>query len=86
MLAGIIIKRYYHHPSPARKPHNSDLRDSLEYLEKQMWGALICKRLSSSRFDLVRTRLTEACRFVYNDSAHTTYLETICVPSDVALI
>ena len=44
-----------------------------------MWGARICKRTSSSRFDLVRTRLTEACSFVSYDSAHTTYLETICV-------
>ena len=25
--------------------HNSDLRDSHEYIKKQMWGAQICKRL-----------------------------------------
>ena len=61
-------------------PHNSDLRDSHE------WGAWICNSLSTSRFDLVRTWLTEACSFVSYDSAHTTYLETICVLSDVAKI
>ena len=66
--------------------HNSDLRDSLKYTKKQVWAERILTRQSSKRLGSVRTRLTEACSFVYYDSAHTTYLETIFVLSDVFLI
>ena len=67
--------------------HNSDLRDSHKYFEKQKWGTRICNSLSRNRFDLVRPRLTEA----FSLSAMIlldphTYLETICVLSDVAPI
>ena len=41
---------------------------------------------SSRRFDFVETRLIEAFIIVCNDSAQPTYLETICVHSDVSQI
>ena len=66
--------------------HNSDLRDFHKYIHKQVWGAQIFTRQSSRRFGLVRTWLTEACSIVFYDSAHPTYLETICVLSYVAQI
>ena len=59
--------------------HNTDLRDSHEYIQKEVWGAQIFTSWSSNRFDLVDTRLTEASNIVFYDSAHPTYLETICV-------
>ena len=59
--------------------HDSDFRDSHEYLQKQVWGAQNCTRLSSRRFGLERTKLTEASVAVCFDSAHPTYFETICV-------
>ena len=54
--------------------HKSDLRDSHEYFEKQKWGTRICNSLSRNRFDLVRTRLTEAFIIVGYDSARSTYI------------
>ena len=66
--------------------HNSDLRDSHEYLQKQVWGAQNCTRQSSRRFGLERTRLTEASITVCFDSEHPTYLETLCVLSYAAQI
>ena len=36
--------------------HTSDLRDSNEYKQKQLWGELIFTRQSSMRFDLVRCK------------------------------
>ena len=66
--------------------HNIDLRDSREYTKKQVWGEHIFTRQSSRGFDLVETRRIEASSIVYYDSAHTTYLETICVLSYVAQI
>ena len=56
------------------------------YLQKQVWGAQNCTRQSSRIFGLERTRLTEASVAVCFDSAHPTYLETICVLSNVAQI
>ena len=38
--------------------HNSDLRDSREYIQKQVWGQCIFTRHSIERFNLVGTRLT----------------------------
>ena len=38
--------------------HISDLRDSHEYIKKQVWGARILTRQRRRRFDLVETRLT----------------------------
>ena len=38
--------------------HNSDLRDSHEYIKKQVWGERIITRQHSRGFDLVETRLT----------------------------
>ena len=70
----------------AAAPHNSDLRDFHEYLQKEVWGAQNCTRQSSRRFGLERTRLTEASVAVCFDSAHTTYFETICVLYYVAQI
>ena len=35
---------------------------------------------------MVRIRLTEAFSFIYNDSAQTIYLDTICVHMDVTQI
>ena len=67
-------------------PHNSDLRDSHEYLQKQVWGAQNCTRKNSRRFGVERIRLTKASVAVCFDSAHPTYLETICVLSYVAQI
>ena len=55
-----------------------------------MWGVGIAgwigTRQNSKRFDLIETRLTEASNFVCFDSAQPTYLETICVHSDVPQI
>ena len=36
------------------------MRDSHEYIKKQVWGEFICTRQNSKKFDLLRTRLTEA--------------------------
>ena len=47
--------------------HNSDLRDSREYRQQQVWGEQIYTRQSSRRFmnhDSVETRLTEASSIV----------------------
>ena len=35
---------------------NSDLRDSTEYIQKQVWGEWIFTRQHSRRFDLVEIR------------------------------
>ena len=51
-----------------------------------MFGARIWTR-QSRRFDLDGAGLTEACSFAcYDDSAHPTYLESICIHLDVAQI
>ena len=71
-------------------PHNSDMRDSHECIQRQVWGEKIITRQSSRtiirRFDLVETRLEEACSVVQCDSSQPTYLEIICVRTDVAQI
>ena len=54
--------------------HNSDFRDSPEYIQKQVWDERIFTRQSSSRLDLVKTRLVEACSMVCYDSTHTKYI------------
>ena len=54
--------------------HNSDLKDSPQYIKRQVWGEQIFVYPHSRRFRLVRTML-EACSIVYHDSAHPTYLE-----------
>ena len=67
-------------PQVGEALHNSDLRDSREYFQKQVWGAQNCTRQSSRRFGLLRNRLTEVSVAVCFDSAHPTYyLGTICV-------
>ena len=69
--------------------HNSDLRDFSVYKQKQVGVGRIFKRPYSRRFDLVETRLMEACSIhslLWFCSAHPTYFETMCVHSDVAQI
>ena len=50
--------------------HNSDVRDSREYIEKQVLGERFLKRHNSFKFELVRNRLIEGSSFVSFDSAH----------------
>ena len=38
--------------------HNSNVRDSHEYIKKQVWDEQIITRQHSRGFDLVETRLT----------------------------
>ena len=60
--------------------HNSDLRDSREYTQKQVSGERIFTRQNRRRFGKIR--LKNACY----DTAHTTYLQAICVHNDVSRI
>ena len=62
---------------------NSDIRDANKYTTKQVWVEWIFIRQSIAG-GFVETRLTEASSIVCYDSAHPTYLETICVHSVVA--
>ena len=50
----------------------------------QVWGVQIFTRQSCRRFDLVETWRTKAFSILCYDSAHTTYLKTICVLLDAA--
>ena len=61
--------------------HNSDMRDSHEYIQKQVRvGRGVSKHLQGGvEEDLVETRLTEASSIICYDFAHPTYLETYCV-------
>ena len=65
--------------------HNSDLRDSQEYIKKQLHGERFLRKLSSLRFKLVRIRLIEGSSFVSFYSAHPTYKETVCLLSRMSL-
>ena len=64
--------------------HNSDLRDSHEYIQNQVWGDRVCTRQHSGSF--VETRLMGTSSFASFDSVHPTYLKTICVLTTVAQI
>ena len=61
-------------PSLLSPDHNSDLRDSHECLEKQVWVAWILTRQSSRRLGLERTKLTAVSVTVCFNSAHPTYI------------
>ena len=63
--------------------HNSDLRDSHEYTQKQVWGEQIFMRQSGMMFGSVTTIGWQKFLAL---SAYPTYLETISVHSDVTQI
>ena len=64
------------------------MRDSHEFIQKQVWGEQLFLRQIIRRLDLERTCMTEACIFVNHNSIHLKYVyaKIIFVHSDVSQI
>ena len=84
----IVVQEYSYKTSSTS--HNSDLRDSHEYTQKYRNKCGVSGFLQGSIAGCLDQKkligLVEPCNIVIHDSAHPTYLETICIYCDVTQI